>query len=77
MRRKAFACVMLLALVLIGGCATVPIKGNVNCDGEKIYHRGNCPSYGLVQIDPTEGDKLFATPQEAEQAGFRIAGNCW
>jgi len=76
MKKKLFACVIFLVLLLCG-CATVPIKGNVNCDGEKIYHRRDCPCYGIVRINPEEGDQLFATEEEAEQAGFRVAGNCW
>lgn len=52
------------------------IKGNVNSDGEKIYHLPGCKSYNVTKIKPEEGDRWFCTEDEARSAGFRKAGNC-
>lgn len=64
------------AFTCIGGCAESPdpscaIKGNVNSDGELIYHMLGWRDYNRTDIKPEEGDRWFCTTQEAEQAGFR------
>ncbi|MGH2587464.1 MAG: hypothetical protein ACRDJE_21315 [Dehalococcoidia bacterium] len=46
------------------------IKGNVNREGEKIYHVPGDPNY-----ERTRAEQTFATAEEAEAAGFRRAGN--
>lgn len=43
-----------------------PIKGNINRDGERIYHAPDSPSYGGVIPE-----RCFASAAEAEAAGFR------
>ena len=63
-----------------GGCATPPdgtctIKGNVNNDGEKIFHTIGSGSYDRTDIKPAEGDAWFCTTDEAIAAGFRGAGD--
>lgn len=63
-----------------GGCATPPdasctIKGNVNSDGDKIYHTFGSGSYERTDIKPEEGDAWFCTEAEAVAAGFRGAGD--
>jgi hypothetical protein len=45
------------------------IKGNINRDGEKIYHLPGDPAY-----ERTKAEQMFATIDEAEAAGFRRAG---
>lgn len=46
------------------------IRGNKN---SRVYHRPDCPSYGAV----SEKNRVeFRSAHEAEQAGYRIAGNC-
>ena len=67
---NAFSC--------IGGCATPPdpscaVKGNVNSEGEKIYHTPGQRDYQRTDIRPEEGDRWFCTPEEARAAGFRPA----
>lgn len=52
------------------------IKGNVNSDGEKIFHNPGCKSYNVTKIKPEEGDRWFCTEDEARAAGFRKAENC-
>ncbi len=52
------------------------VKGNISASGERIYHLPECASYAKTRIDPAAGERWFATPQEAETAGWRKAGNC-
>lgn len=42
------------------------IKGNINRNGEKIYHTPDSPSYAQ-----TKAEAWFATEEEARAAGFR------
>lgn len=46
------------------------IRGNRN---SMIFHRVDCPSYG--DVSPRNRVE-FATAQDAEEAGYRLAGNC-
>lgn len=50
-----------------------PVKGNVNRRGARIYHREGWPHYAAVIVRPHEGDRCFATEDEALAAGFRPA----
>jgi endonuclease YncB( thermonuclease family) len=52
------------------GC---PIKGNINRDGEKIYHTPWSPWYDRTQIDQSKGERWFCDEAEAEAAGWRPA----
>ena len=52
------------------------IKGNINSDGEKIYHFPGCANYNQTQINESQGERWFATAAEAEAAGWRKAMNC-
>lgn len=50
---------------------TAPIIGNRN---SKVYHLpSGCPSYGSVS---EKNQRIFASEQAAQAAGFRRAGNC-
>ena len=53
-----------------GGC---PIKGNINRDGERIYHTPWSPWYGRTQIDEAHGERWFCDEAEAVAAGWRAA----
>lgn len=44
------------------------IKGNINSKGHKIYH-----SPGQENYNTTKAEKMFCSPKEAENAGFRAA----
>lgn len=44
----------------------LPIKGNVNARGERIYHLPGQPNYAQVQAE-----QRFATEAEAQAAGYR------
>ncbi len=63
----------------VGGCAEpqdgCEIKGNVNSEGERIYHVPGDRDYKRTDIKPGEGDRWFCTEAEAEAAGFRAPQN--
>jgi endonuclease YncB( thermonuclease family) len=50
------------------GC---PIKGNINRQGEKIYHAPWSPSYDRTVIDESKGERWFCDEAEAVAAGRR------
>lgn len=50
------------------GC---PIKGNINRQGEKIYHTPWSRWYDRVQIDESQGQRWFCDEAEAQAAGWR------
>lgn len=52
------------------GC---PIKGNINREGEKIYHTPWSPWYDRTVIDESKGQRWFCDEAEAEAAGWRPA----
>jgi endonuclease YncB( thermonuclease family) len=52
------------------GCS---VKGNINSDGERIYHTPDSPSYADTQIDEGRGERWFCTAAEARAAGWRAA----
>ncbi|MCA1782545.1 MAG: thermonuclease family protein [Dermatophilaceae bacterium] len=49
------------------------IKGNINAEGERIYHVPGQRFYAQTRIDPTKGERWFCTEQEALDAGWRRA----
>jgi endonuclease YncB( thermonuclease family) len=49
------------------------IKGNINRDGERIYHMQNQAFYARIKMDRGGGRRWFCTPEEAEAAGWRRA----
>jgi endonuclease YncB( thermonuclease family) len=49
------------------------IKGNVNRNGERIYHMPNQQFYARIRIDAGGERRWFCTPEEAEAAGWRRA----
>lgn len=52
------------------GC---PIKGNINSDGERIYHTPWSPWYDRTGIDERRGERWFCDEAEALAAGWRAA----
>lgn len=52
------------------GC---PIKGNINRDGERIFHTPWSPHYERTRIDESEGERWFCDEAEAISAGWRPA----
>lgn len=50
------------------GC---PIKGNINRQGERIYHTPWSPWYGRTQINENQGERWFCDEAEALEAGWR------
>jgi endonuclease YncB( thermonuclease family) len=49
------------------------IKGNVNENGERIYHMPGQAFYDRVRMDLGHGKRWFCTAEEAEAAGWRRA----
>lgn len=52
------------------GC---PIKGNINAEGEHIYHTPWSPWYGRTKISEAAGERWFCDEAEAIAAGWRAA----
>ncbi len=53
------------------------IKGNIHARKKtKIYHLPGCQSYRNTKVETFRGEKWFCSEKEAEEAGFRKAGNC-
>jgi hypothetical protein len=49
------------------------IKGNINGQGERIYHVPGQEHYAETQINPARGERWFCTETEAVAAGWRRA----
>ena len=47
------------------------IKGNINAQGERIYHVPGGRWYDRTRIDPSQGQRWFCSEQEAKAAGWR------
>jgi endonuclease YncB( thermonuclease family) len=47
------------------------IKGNINREGERIYHTTDSRSYGETEIDEAGGERWFCTEAEARREGWR------
>ena len=52
------------------GCA---IKGNINREGERIYHTPWSPAYARTRISTEKGERWFCYEAEAQAAGWRAA----
>ena len=60
-------------LLIVNNSATSEcnIKGNISVTGEKIYHVPGENSYNKTIIDTTNGERMFCSEQQAEDAGWR------
>ena len=47
------------------------IKGNINADGQRIYHVPGSASYDSTRIDESRGERWFCSEQEARRNGWR------
>jgi endonuclease YncB( thermonuclease family) len=52
-------------------CKGTGIKGNINRDGDRIYHVPGSRWYPETIIDESNGERWFCTVAEAESAGWR------
>jgi endonuclease YncB( thermonuclease family) len=52
-------------------CDGCYIKGNINSEGERIYHTPESSSYRNTEIDEAKGERWFRTESEARAAGWR------
>ena len=50
------------------------IKGNINRNGERIFHLPGGRWYAATVIDESAGERWFCTVEEAIAAGWRAAG---
>lgn len=50
------------------------IKGNINRDGERIYHVPGGKWYERTKIDEAKGERWFCSEAEAQAAGWRRSG---
>lgn len=59
------------------GCSVPPpdclIKGNINNEGVKIYHKPGQDYYNQTKISPEKGERWFCTSAEAEANGWRAS----
>lgn len=51
----------------------IPAGAIIGNKSSRVYHREGCPNYADVAA---RNRRLFSSADEAEQAGFRAAGNC-
>lgn len=51
--------------------ANCEIKGNINRNGERIFHKPGEQFYARVKIDPNAGERWFCSEEEALAAGWR------
>lgn len=49
------------------------LKGNINADGDRIFHAPCQQHYERTRIDTAAGERWFCTADEAAQAGWRPA----
>ena len=52
-------------------CRGTGIKGNINRQGERIYHVPGSQSYADTVIDEADGERWFCTEDAARRAGWR------
>jgi endonuclease YncB( thermonuclease family) len=52
-------------------CRGTGIKGNINREGERIYHVPGSQSYDVTIIDESKGERWFCTEEQARRAGWR------
>ena len=52
-------------------CDGCYIKGNINGEGERIYHVPGSSAYDNTVIDESKGERWFRTESEARAAGWR------
>lgn len=58
------------ATVAAGECR---IKGNINRNGERIYHLPGARDYERTVIDAVSGERMFCSEDEARAAGWRAS----
>lgn len=52
-------------------CRGAGIKGNINREGEHIYHEPGSRDYDATVIDESKGERWFCTVEDAVRAGWR------
>ena len=49
------------------------IKGNINREGERIYHMPGQQAYGVTRINQGKGERWFCSEDDARAVGWRKA----
>lgn len=80
MKNKKTIFIVIIIILIIGGigyftntCNTPFIKGNINGDGEKIYHVPGGQYYNKTKIDRSVGERCFLSERKAISAGWRAS----
>ncbi len=74
------------SLIFLSGCTfnvenlktnkICDIKGNINAQGDKVYHLKGCLKYDEININPAKGEKWFCSAGDAEKEGWVKSKNC-
>lgn len=56
-----------------GTCSNPTIKGNINSEGERIYHVPGGQFYAVTKISTAKGERWFCTEEQARAAGWRAS----
>jgi hypothetical protein len=72
--------VIIVLLIITGGifyftntCNPPFVKGNINSEGEKIYHIPGGEYYNKTKIDRSMGERCFFSKERAISAGWRAS----
>ncbi len=73
--------IIILILLVVGGtffyltktCNPPFIKGNINSEGEKIYHIPSGQFYDKTIIDRSAGERCFISEKRAIYSGWRAS----
>lgn len=80
MKNKKTIFIAIIIILIIGGivyftntCNAPFIKGNINSNGEKIYHVPGGQYYDKTNIDRSTGERCFLSERKAISAGWRAS----
>jgi len=81
---KKISLIIVAIIIILSGCSVnIPtetpncdIKGNINSQGDKVYHLKECAKYDEININPNGGEKWFCSVEEAEKEGWIKSKNC-
>lgn len=72
--------IIVIVWAIIGGvlyftntCNRPFIKGNINSEGERIYHTKDGEYYNKTKINRSKGERCFFSKRQAVSAGWRAS----
>ena len=68
-----FALALVMLVVTTNATPARVIKGNVNTQGERIYHMPGDEYYDDTRISASHGERWFCLEEEGRAAGWRRA----